>query len=395
MTPRRSSKRRASVAAAADSSLGSQSPRRSHSLRGSWCWFRRRLQLSAGSPRRRTTEGSARSPIPRAWLSFSLMDSPSTWTTAPRLLGLFRASGPEISAGPSSVPATRSSWDGARYGRVRSLAAPHGCSDRWSRPCLLRSPVRYGWSTTPVGASEKGPRRSAKSPRPVPSSEASLGRRPRVEFRSSGYQVAWHSRPVRASPCGVSTVTRSSGNWKEPDRDTSAMRRPAQSPGATTPACRCTSLLSLGADRTFSLPQAGWVVEPDSVRLSPDGRYVAVMATRGPVGTANPLGSLDVIDTRTGRVDIVEKRISEWTSLTWTSNSKKLFFASEHPLRHDRWGNHGSDRTHRDCTHSRSGHVGAVRGRQPFCGACANRSSSSRANECLSGLRGRIGQSSL
>jgi hypothetical protein len=84
----------------------------------------------------------------------------------------------------------------------------------------------------------------------------------------------------------------------------------------------------LGADRTFSLPQAGWVVEPDSVRLSPDGRYVAVMATRGPVGTANPLGSLDLIDTRTGRVDIVEKRISEWTSLTWTSNSKELFFAS-------------------------------------------------------------------
>jgi hypothetical protein len=83
-----------------------------------------------------------------------------------------------------------------------------------------------------------------------------------------------------------------------------------------------------GADRTFSLPQAGWVVEPDSVRLSPDGRYVAVMATQGPVGTANPLGSLDLIDTRTGRVDIVEKRISEWTSLAWTSSSKKLFFAS-------------------------------------------------------------------
>jgi hypothetical protein len=83
-----------------------------------------------------------------------------------------------------------------------------------------------------------------------------------------------------------------------------------------------------GADRTFSLPQAGWVVEPDSVRLSPDGRYVAVMATQGPVGTTNPLGSLDLIDTRTGSVDIVEKRISEWTSLAWTSNSKELFFAS-------------------------------------------------------------------
>jgi hypothetical protein len=83
-----------------------------------------------------------------------------------------------------------------------------------------------------------------------------------------------------------------------------------------------------GADRTFSLPQAGWVVEPDSVRLSPDGRYVAVVATQGPVGPANPLGSLDLIDTRTGRVGIVEKRISEWTSLAWTSNSKTLFFAS-------------------------------------------------------------------
>jgi hypothetical protein len=83
-----------------------------------------------------------------------------------------------------------------------------------------------------------------------------------------------------------------------------------------------------GGDRIFSLPQSGWVVEPDSVRLSPDGRYVAVMATRGPVGTANPLGSLDLIDTRTGRVDIVEKRISEWTYLTWASNGKELFFAS-------------------------------------------------------------------
>jgi len=82
-----------------------------------------------------------------------------------------------------------------------------------------------------------------------------------------------------------------------------------------------------GADRTFSLPRAGWIVEPDTVRLSPDGRYVAVVATRGPVGTANPLGSLDLIDIRTGRVD-VEKRISEWTSLAWTSNSKELFFAS-------------------------------------------------------------------
>lgn len=81
-----------------------------------------------------------------------------------------------------------------------------------------------------------------------------------------------------------------------------------------------------GPDRTFSLPQGGWVV--DSVGLSPDGRYVAVLATRGPLGPANPLGSLDVIDTRTERVDIVEKRISEWTSLAWTSNSKELFFAS-------------------------------------------------------------------
>jgi hypothetical protein len=52
------------------------------------------------------------------------------------------------------------------------------------------------------------------------------------------------------------------------------------------------------------------------------------MATRGPVGTAHPLGSLDLIDTRTGRVDIIEKRISEWTSMTWTSNSQELFFAS-------------------------------------------------------------------
>jgi hypothetical protein len=82
-----------------------------------------------------------------------------------------------------------------------------------------------------------------------------------------------------------------------------------------------------GADRTFSLPQPGWIVEPDVIRLSPDGRYVAVMATRGLVGT-NPRGDLDVIDTRTGRADVIETNLSAYTQLSWSSNSKELFFAS-------------------------------------------------------------------
>jgi hypothetical protein len=82
-----------------------------------------------------------------------------------------------------------------------------------------------------------------------------------------------------------------------------------------------------GADRTFSLPQPGWVVEPDVVRLSPDGHHVAVMATRGLVGT-NPRGDLDVIDTQTGRADVIETNLSAYTQLSWSSNSKELFFVS-------------------------------------------------------------------
>jgi hypothetical protein len=85
-----------------------------------------------------------------------------------------------------------------------------------------------------------------------------------------------------------------------------------------------------GADRSFSLPQPGWVVEPDVVRLSPNGRYVAVIATRGLVGT-NPHGDLDVIDTRTGRADVIESNLSAYTQLSWSSNSKELFFVSNDP----------------------------------------------------------------
>ena len=82
-----------------------------------------------------------------------------------------------------------------------------------------------------------------------------------------------------------------------------------------------------GDDRTFPLPQPGWTVAQESVRLSPDGRYVAVMATRGIVGT-NPLGDLDMIDIQTGRADVIQTNLSAYTQLSWASNSKELFFVS-------------------------------------------------------------------
>jgi hypothetical protein len=82
-----------------------------------------------------------------------------------------------------------------------------------------------------------------------------------------------------------------------------------------------------GDDRTFPLPQPGWTVAQESVRLSPDGRYVAVMATRGIVGT-NPRGDLDMIDIQTGRADVIQTNLSAYTQLSWTSNSKELFFVS-------------------------------------------------------------------
>ena len=94
----------------------------------------------------------------------------------------------------------------------------------------------------------------------------------------------------------------------------------------------CTSLhvtAVVGSDKEFPSPQSGRVFEPDSVRLSPDGRYVAAITTSEGIGTANQLGSLNVIDTRTGDVDVVRDGVSVWSTMTWTADSSTVFFASQ------------------------------------------------------------------
>jgi hypothetical protein len=94
----------------------------------------------------------------------------------------------------------------------------------------------------------------------------------------------------------------------------------------------CTSLhvtAVVGSDKEFPSPQSRQAFEPDSVRLSPDGRYVAAITTREGLGTANQLGSLNVIDTRTGHVDVVRDRVSVWSTMTWTADSRTVFFASD------------------------------------------------------------------
>ena len=94
----------------------------------------------------------------------------------------------------------------------------------------------------------------------------------------------------------------------------------------------CTSLHVTdvaGADHTFVSPQLGRVIEPQTLRLSPDGRYVALITTRMGLGTANQRGTLDVVDTRTGRADVVQRGLSVWSTMTWTSDSSRLFYASD------------------------------------------------------------------
>ena len=94
----------------------------------------------------------------------------------------------------------------------------------------------------------------------------------------------------------------------------------------------CTSLHVTdvaGADHTFASPQLGRVIEPETVRLSPDGRYVALITTRMGLGTANQRGTMDVVDTRTGQVDLVRRGVSVWSTMTWTSDSSRLFYASD------------------------------------------------------------------
>ena len=94
----------------------------------------------------------------------------------------------------------------------------------------------------------------------------------------------------------------------------------------------CTSLhvtAIAGAGHAFPSPQRGQVLEPGSVRLSPDGRYVAFVTTREGLGSANQRGTLDVVDIRTGQVNVVQRHVSAWSTLAWTHDSRIVFFASE------------------------------------------------------------------
>ena len=100
-------------------------------------------------------------------------------------------------------------------------------------------------------------------------------------------------------------------------------------PGAKACARPCTSLRWSDLTNRSHPHNLGQVFEPDSIRLSPDGRYVAAITTREGLGTAKQLGSLNVIDTRTGHVDVVRDRVSVWSTMTWTADSSTVFFASD------------------------------------------------------------------
>ena len=84
-----------------------------------------------------------------------------------------------------------------------------------------------------------------------------------------------------------------------------------------------------GADHAFRSPQAGQVFLGRSPRLSPDGRYVAVLTTRPGLMTAHQRGTLDVIDVRTGRVTVARSDLSVWSTFAWTGGGDTLFFVSD------------------------------------------------------------------
>jgi hypothetical protein len=83
-----------------------------------------------------------------------------------------------------------------------------------------------------------------------------------------------------------------------------------------------------GPDRTFGVPGAGAVYLARTPRLSPDGRYVAVLTTHPGVMTAGQRGSLDVVDVQTGAVVTVRRAISVWSTFSWAATGDRLFFAA-------------------------------------------------------------------
>ncbi|HEY7948661.1 MAG TPA: hypothetical protein VID75_13365 [Acidimicrobiales bacterium] len=87
-----------------------------------------------------------------------------------------------------------------------------------------------------------------------------------------------------------------------------------------------------GSDRIFSSPQAGQYFTSEALRISPDGRYLAVITTRPGLGAADQKGALDVLDLRTGRFTVVRRSLSAWSTLAWSPDSTTLFFASDNGL---------------------------------------------------------------
>ncbi|HXQ60474.1 MAG TPA: hypothetical protein VN799_10250 [Acidimicrobiales bacterium] len=87
-----------------------------------------------------------------------------------------------------------------------------------------------------------------------------------------------------------------------------------------------------GSDRVFSSPQAGQYFTTQALRISPDGRYVAVITTRPGLEASDQKGSLDVLDMRTGRFTVARRSVSAWSTMAWSPDGKSLFFASDDGL---------------------------------------------------------------
>ena len=84
-----------------------------------------------------------------------------------------------------------------------------------------------------------------------------------------------------------------------------------------------------GADHAFRSPQAGQVFLGRSSRLSPDGRYVAVLTTRpglmSALSEARWTSSTCVPDS----VTVARSDLSVWSTFAWTGGGDTLFFVSD------------------------------------------------------------------
>jgi hypothetical protein len=89
---------------------------------------------------------------------------------------------------------------------------------------------------------------------------------------------------------------------------------------------------SRGSDRAFGSPQAGWSFVPEAMDVSPSGRDVAVMTTEPGLEAADQKGTLNVLDRRTGRFNVVRRDLSAFSTLAWSPDGRTLFFASDNGL---------------------------------------------------------------